>query len=613
MLDDVTPAKLANAVCLRNASTLLSTAYRARFSIDRYQPDINYDPAKFWANGISAAISGEGEFSDMRDGDSAKDGERPSLFDVRRDDRLARLAQGVSRPAAEAADNSNSCDQEPLSAGSTKRFSHQLSLRDRLAALDWTPDLARNIGSLGWWRGSITLVGLSAVALAFWPDFSPATAAPAVKLDEQARDEFRSQMILPLALGADSGRRMSATEAVLPLKRAPERPRLELIATLSEGDSFSRMLQRAGVGAGEARSLASLISGEVDVDAIDSGTRFSIVLGRRPAVGEPRALESLNFRARFDLELGLERAREGFALNRRPIRVDTTPLRIRGTVGSSLYRAARAAGAPASAAQAYLRTLSSKVNVDTIASTDTFDFVVEYRRAETGEALPGKLLFAGLERDGKPRAQLLRWGKNGQFYEASGIGQQRGGMVSPVNGPISSRYGMRRHPILGYRRMHSGVDYRARRGTPIYSVTDGVVQYAGRKGGFGNFVKIGHGNGLASGYAHMSRIAVRNGARVRQGQVIGYVGSTGLSTGPHLHFEIYRNGRAVNPSSVQFVRRAQLEGGELQSFRARLASLKELEPGAALVSLAPRSSATTEPVREIDRVDQSSTSQTDET
>ena len=593
--------------------------------------------------------------SNGRDDKSAMDGRTPANFDARRDDRFSRALQAATEknpgplftPSASPIDDRG--EDEPqvdpklaeadvieVAAASaeaetgppqprealvdetpehTNRIERKLTLRDRisaswggaqqkLSAMDWTPDLARNIGTGQWWRGSLTLVGLSAVALAFWPDFSPATAAPAVNLDDQARDEFRSQMILPLALGGDSGRRMSATEAVLPLKSAPERPTLELVSTLSEGDSFRRMLQRAGVGAGDARSIASLIGGAVDIESLEPGTRFNIVLGRRPAAGEPRALEAIDFRAKFDLALALERSGDGFALNRKAIRVDNTPLRIRGTVGSSLYRSARAAGAPAPAVQAYLRTLSSKVGMDSIASSDTFDFVIEYRRAETGEAKSGKLLFAGLERGGKPRAQLLRWGKNDQFFEASGVGEQRGGMVSPVNGPISSRYGMRRHPILGYRRMHSGNDYRARRGTPIYAITDGVVQYAGRKGGFGNFVKLGHGNGLASGYAHMSRIAVRNGARVRQGQVIGYVGSTGLSTGPHLHFEVYRNGRAVNPNSVRFVRRAQLEGAELRAFREKLSNLKRIEPGAALVNLAPSGGSQTEPVREIDRADE---------
>src|SRR5690606_12908598 len=129
----------------------------------------------------------------------------------------------------------------------------------RLASLDLVPDLAQDIGSRRWLRGAGTLLGLSAIALAGWPGFTPVEAAPLMVIDDPVRDEFRSQMIMPLALGGDSGRRMGATSAVVGLRSAPERPRLDLEATLARGDSFERLLQRAGVGAAEADLIASLV------------------------------------------------------------------------------------------------------------------------------------------------------------------------------------------------------------------------------------------------------------------------------------------------------------------------------------------------------------------
>ena len=125
--------------------------------------------------------------------------------------------------------------------------------------------------------------------------------------------------------------------------------------------------------------------------------------------------------------------------------------------------------------------------------------------------------------------------------------------------------------------MHQGTDYGASYGTPIRAVTDGVVSFAGWHGGHGNMVKLNHANGLGTGYAHMSRIAVAPGTRVNQGQVIGYVGSTGLSTGPHLHFEVYRGGAAVNPASVTFESTPLLAGAELAAFKAKLAQITALE------------------------------------
>lgn len=484
--------------------------------------------------------------------------------------------------------------------------SWRLSVSQRLEAIDLAPDLACQIGSRTWFRGLGTMIALSALAIGFWPSFGPLEAAPAMRIDDSVRDEFRSQTILPLALGADSGRRMGATLDVKPLRSAPERPTQQLVATLSRGDSFARMLARAGVGSGDASRVLALVGNAIAIGDIPAGTQVDITLGRRSQSGTPRPLDELSFRARFDLALEVSRTGGQLALTRVPIRVDDTPLRIRGTVGSSLYRSMRAAGAPASAVQQYLSALTEQVDMDrAVRPTDTFDLIVQYRRAATGERQTGRLVYAGIDRDDKPQVQLMRWGKDGRFFEASGVGEQKSGLVAPVPGPMSSRFGMRRHPILGYRRMHAGVDFRASHGTPIVAVTDGQVIAAGRMGGCGNAVRLSHGGGLSTRYCHMSRMAVRSGQSVRRGQVIGYVGSTGLSTGAHLHYEMYRGGRAVDPASVQFVTRAQLSGEELRRFRAALGAIKGVAPGAALGDLVPTVAETSseEPLREIDKLD----------
>jgi len=479
-------------------------------------------------------------------------------------------------------------------------------------SLDLTPDLAEDIGSRRWFRGLGTMVALGAVAFAFWPSMAPLEARSAMPQSEEIRDEFRSQMIMPLALGADSGRRMGPTADVTPLENAPERPRIDMVATLAAGDSFASMLRRAGVSATDIGRVSALIGGAMPLSEIEPGTKMDIVLGRRPEPGVARPLDALKFRARFDLEL--EVGRQGgdpatgiggeLALVRNIIRVDDTPLRVRGKVGSSLYRSMRASGVPASAVQDFLRALDDQIDLDReVRATDEFDIIIAYRRAATGERQAGQLLFAGLERDGKAKTQLMRWGSDGRFYEASGVGEQRRGLVAPVPGSISSSFGMRRHPILGYRRMHSGMDFSARHGTPIVAVTDGRVSSAGRAGGCGIAVRLDHGGGLSTRYCHMSRMAVRSGQEVRRGQVIGYVGSTGLSTGPHLHYEMYRNGRAINPASVDFVTRAVLSGTELIDFQRKLIELREIEPGAALEDLEPLPSEVKEPEREIEKID----------
>ena len=442
-------------------------------------------------------------------------------------------------------------------------------------SFDFVPDLGDDIGSRTWWRGLATLAALCASAIALSPGFDRALPgiAPA-PASQEAWEQARSTSITPLAFGAESGHRMAATDLVRPLGEAPERPSLELTATLGRGDSFARVLERAGIGGAEASRIADMVAGAVPLGEIAPGTRFDIRLGRRAAKHLPRPVEALAFRARFDLRLHIARAGQSLAMTEVPIRVDNTPLRIQGLVGDSLYRTARAAGAPAGAVETYLRALASKMSLGGMAGNARFDLVVEQRRAETGEVETGQLLFAGLEQRGR-KLQLLQWNVGGrtEWYDAAGVGEKRNGLTRPVFGRQTSGFGMRIHPLFGYSRFHRGIDFGAAHGSPIYAVSDGRVAMAGRAGGHGNHVRLVHGGNMATGYSHMSRFAVRPGQLVRQGQVIGYVGSTGISTGPHLHFEVYRGGAAVNPKTVNFVSTSLLSGNELQAFRSKLAKL----------------------------------------
>ncbi len=437
-------------------------------------------------------------------------------------------------------------------------------------------DLAENIGSKSWWRTLALLAALCSLALSFWPDFAAVEPPRAIVVAAPAQGEFRIQAIAPLGLGADSGKRTRPGVAVIALASAPERATLDLVTTLGQGDSFVAMLARAGVDPLDASRAAQLAADKVPLGQIAPGTRFDITLGRH-AFGETRRLEQMKFRARFDLELAFDRKSGNLAVSAQPIPVDPTPLRIRGAVGASLYMAARASGAPVKAIQQYLQALDPHISLEgDILPGDQFDIIVAHKQALGGQSETGVLLYAGLERDGKPIAQLLRWGS--QMTEAADWGTRTStGLSAPVNGHITSGYGMRYHPLLHYARMHAGVDFGAVYGSPIFAVTDGIVAFAGVHGGHGNYVKLDHGGGLGSGYGHMSRIAVAPGMRVHSGQVIGYVGSTGLSTGPHLHYEVYRNGQTINPLSVSFTFHSQVDAKQVAAFKAMLAQLKAIK------------------------------------
>ncbi len=444
----------------------------------------------------------------------------------------------------------------------------------RFADLDLTVDLGADIGTRRWWRGLATCIALLTVTWQLAPTMEPLPVRSGTMPSANSWEQARAQSIAPLAWGADTGRRMAATDAVQPLAEAPERPMLQLTATIGQGDGFVHALERAGVGAAEAARVAAMTADVVDPSEIAPGTALALTLGRRANANMARPLDALAFRARFDMKLAFLRAGNSLTMQRVPIAIDNAPLRVSGRVGGGIFVSATGAGAPGEAVANYIRAVATKVQLGGLNPDARFDLIVERQRAATGEVRFGKLLYVGIE-NGNQATRMIQWtiGGRTEWFDLAGVGERRSGFTSPVDGRKTSGFGMRFHPLLGYTRMHQGTDFGAAYGSPIRAVTDGIVEFAGWHGGHGNMVKLQHAGGLGTGYAHMSRIAVTPGARVSQGQVIGYVGSTGLSTGPHLHFEVYRGGVPVSPSSVTFASTSLLQGDQLAAFRAKFAAI----------------------------------------
>jgi murein DD-endopeptidase MepM/ murein hydrolase activator NlpD len=247
-------------------------------------------------------------------------------------------------------------------------------------------------------------------------------------------------------------------------------------------------------------------------------------------------------------------------------------VRVQGEVSDGLYWSLRGAGVSPALAAEYLHALSSRIDVGVdVAPFDRFDLVI----AKAAAGQQPRVLFAGLHRFQGDDVQLLKWTASGRtdWFAADAGDRRSDGLMAPVAGRMTSGFGMRRHPILRFARMHSGIDFGARYGTPIAAAADGEVAATGWAGGYGRQVQVRHHGGLVTTYSHMSGIAAEPGQPVRQGQVIGYVGSTGISTGPHLHFEVRVGGRAVNPMAVRLHSRAEISGAELKAFQARLKAL----------------------------------------
>lgn len=207
-------------------------------------------------------------------------------------------------------------------------------------------------------------------------------------------------------------------------------------------------------------------------------------------------------------------------------------------------------------------------------SGDKFEILVEEFYSTDGSRVKdGNVIFSSIKlRDRQVDIYMYEHRGEVQYYSPDGYSVKKSLLKTPIHGArVSSRYGMRRHPVLGYSRMHKGVDFAARTGTPILAAGSGVITYRGRKGGYGNYVRIKHDSKYSTAYAHASKFnnKFKKGSRVKQGDVIAYVGTTGRSTGPHLHFEVMVDGKQTNPSKFKATSGTRLQGKDLASFKLR--------------------------------------------
>ena len=291
---------------------------------------------------------------------------------------------------------------------------------------------------------------------------------------------------------------------------------------------------------------------------------FSALAGGRGSIAQPQPLQAVAVTAPISIRAPILPPQAAPAAQ--PAQDPRQPLRITGTVGTDLTQSLKAAGVPEEQGRAYVRAIGSAIDLNTgLSVADRFDLIIDRENGQLGD-----LVYAGLARVGRSDLELMQWtdGKRTRWVDAQTLGAEQG-MEMPVAGRVTSGFGERFHPILHRMRMHDGVDLAAAWGTPIVAAADGRVASAGWRGGYGRAVEIVHSGGIETLYGHMSRIAAQPGESVRQGQVIGYVGASGLATGPHLHYEVHKDGRLVNPLSVNMVQ-SPIQGEEAHAFNARL-------------------------------------------
>ncbi|ADK99352.1 hypothetical protein MMB232_00038 [Brevundimonas subvibrioides] len=343
---------------------------------------------------------------------------------------------------------------------------------------------------------------------------------------------------------------------------------------IRRGETFEQAVRRTGIGAAEASAVAATLSNAFDLSQMRAGLRFETAISHpRGGRGDARLI-GLTMRTGPASQLTVSRSFDG-ALRLRALeeRVNHETMVVSANVEGSLTATAQRMGADAAIRRKANQLFGHRFDLDRdIRAADEFTLVFDRSVTENGRTIDtGDLLYAELK--GAVFYRFQRPGaREAEYFDATGKSMRSSMMRTPLDRAtrISSSFGFRVHPISGYRKMHQGIDFAAGTGTPVVAPADGVVVEARRWGGYGNWLRVRHANGLESGYGHLSRYGsgIRAGQRVSQGQVIAYVGSTGASTGPHLHYELWRNGQRINPGSIRVEDNVQLAGSDLAAFRA---------------------------------------------
>jgi len=367
---------------------------------------------------------------------------------------------------------------------------------------------------------------------------------------------------------------------------------------IGKGDTLAELLVGAGVQRTDAHYAIKALSEYYNPRRIRRGQDVTLTFESAPLSVDARTQTMADTFIGFAIEpdykteVRVARTADGdFRAEQHAKQLEHIPVRAEGKIENSLYVAGRDVGVPAVIIARMIRLLSWDVDFQRdIRTGDGFEVMYERVVDKAGKPVyNGAVTYAALTLSGK-RINIYRHElKDGSvdYFDEDGKASRKALMRTPIDGArLSSTFGKRKHPILGYTRMHKGVDFAAPTGTPIYAAGNGTVAFAGRKGGYGNYVRLRHNGTFETAYAHMKGFArgVRTGKRVEQGQIIGYVGTTGRSTGPHLHYEVLTGGKQVNPLRVKMPSGRTLEGKELARFLEHreaqdrlLASLKGTE------------------------------------
>ena len=347
-----------------------------------------------------------------------------------------------------------------------------------------------------------------------------------------------------------------------------------------EGDTFANILQNASIPKNEISQIIEKLKKHIDLSKLKVGTKIDIV---NEFKNEKRIWNEISIYKNTNTRITITNKDGVLSLNKQESRLFSKLRFIEVNVEKSIYQSLINKNVSDNVIMDFVQLFSFDVDFQRdIRSGNTLKlFYEEFVDVEQSTKKFGPIYFAeiGLESD---NVSLFRFkDKNSNFveyFDENGKSATKALMKTPINGArISSGYGMRKHPILGYNKKHQGVDFAAPTGTPIMAAGNGHIEFVGTNGGAGKYIRIKHLNGYKTSYSHLSKYAsgMKKNLRVKQGQVIGFVGSTGLSTGPHLHYEVIFNNERINPMKMKLPSGRTLEGNLLDDFLIEKKSIEQ--------------------------------------
>ena len=374
---------------------------------------------------------------------------------------------------------------------------------------------------------------------------------------------------------------------------------IEKTVELGRNDTLSEAIIELGLPAGDVYAGLRNLDKKYSLRRLPHGQDVKVFYSTNAESGNPQDLLNISFYTKDDKIAKVQREENGTysaEIAQRPLQIQQAVAH--GRIDGSLYMAAREANLPTALVPAFANLFAWELDFTRdIRPGDVFRVIYEEVLDEEGQFIRnGEIIAAELTtRRGTHEAYRVEFDGKVAYYDSEGRSKERALLRTPLEfSRISSHFNLKRkHPILGYTRAHRGTDFAAPTGTPIKAAGDGVIEKAEWYGGFGRYIRIKHDKTYKTAYAHLHRYAngIRPGKRVRQGDIIGYVGSSGRSTGPHLHFELFINGKQVNAMQAKLPEGKQLAKKHMPQFKTIVAEyrstldnnirLAQLEEGAS--------------------------------